>query len=114
MDQRSAYFNWSNDLDGLCQALRPARPLTRRAQLARDYAVLLANVCAGELGLNDRRGDPIGLDPDTGVDVPGFNTVGELAARVERMLASGRGNFAGMSRSVTRVNSGQGLATSCD
>jgi hypothetical protein len=114
IDQRSQHFAWSNDVDGFCKALRPARPLTRRGVLTRDYAVLLANLCAGDLGLTDRKGDRIGLDPDSGVDVTGYNTVGELAARVERMLLTGRGNFANMSRSVSRINLGQGIGTVCE
>lgn len=114
MDSRSTHFAWSNDVDGLCRALRPARPLTRRAQLTRDYAVLLANLCAAEMGLTDRRGVRIGIDADTGVDITGLNTVGELAARVERMLVNGRGNFANTSRAVSRVYNGQGIGTVCD
>lgn len=114
IDQRSAHFAWSNDVDGLCKALRPARPLTRRGVLTRDYAVLLANLCASDLGITDRKGDRIGLDPDSGIDVTGYNTVGELAARVERMLMSGRGNFANMSRSVSRINFGRGIGAVCE
>ena len=74
IDARSGYFNWTNDVTGLRQALNPARPMTKRKRLVRQYAALLANVSAGERNAYDG-GNEIGLDVDTQVDIGTLSTI---------------------------------------
>ena len=115
VDERSTYFNWTNDLDGMRQALNPGRAMTRRQQLARQYAALLANVVAGELGGGPGRGTDIGLDVDTPLEAAsGARTVGDLIERTDRMLSLNRGNFARLNATITNVNNGRGIGPTCE
>jgi hypothetical protein len=116
VDRRSTYFNWSNDLQGLRAALAPAAPLTRRKQVARQYAALLANMAAGELGVGDGLDNEghIGLDADTNISFEGASTIGELAALTDRWLAQNRGNFAQLNSTLNRINRGLGIGTVCE
>lgn len=114
VDERSQAFNWTNDVDGFCQALRPAGPMTQRKQAARQLAALLANICAAELGITARNGQTIGLDAETDLSVRGAGNVGELAALADRMLVRGRGNFATVNRTMQEVNSGRGVGPVCN
>ena len=114
IDDRSSYFNWSNDLDGFCQALNPGRPLTRRKQIIRQYAALLANVVAGERGYTTVNGDNIGLDPDTAVSFGGASTIGELIALTDRLLRGNRGDFTKLNATLNNVNRGRGIGPVCE
>jgi hypothetical protein len=116
VDRRSSYFNWSNDVQGLRSALSPAAPLTRRKQIARQYAALLANMAAGDLGVGDGLNNEghIGLDADTNISFEGASTIGELAALTDRWLAQNRGNFAQLNSTLNRINRGLGIGTVCE
>ena len=113
IDRRSTYFNWSNDLQGLRAAVAPAAPLTRRKQIARQYASLLANVTAGELGVGDTGNGSIGLDPDTRITVSGASTIGELIALTDRWLRENRGDFNRLNATLNQLNKGQGIGPTC-
>lgn len=114
IDSRSSYFNWSgNRFNGLAAALNPSRPMTQRKRLAREYAALLANMCAGERNLNTQSGANISLDADTEIDFNGASTVGELATMVDRMLRTGGGSFAQTTQFVRRVNNGVNIGPTC-
>jgi hypothetical protein len=113
IDAGSRYFNWTNDVNGLCQALNPVRPMTQRKRLARQYAALLANVAAGERNAYD--GDnSIGLDVDTPISVGSANTIRELMDQTETMLSTGRGNFNRMANAIAAINAGRGIGTTCE
>lgn len=112
--RRSTYFNWSNALQGLRAALSPGAPLTRRKQIARQYAALLANVSAGEPGLGYLGDNAIGLDPDTQIEFVGAATVGELIAFTDRWLRENRGNFAHLNASLNQINRGRGICPVCN
>lgn len=112
--RRSTYFNWPNDLQGLRAALSPGAPLTRRKQIARQYAALLANVSAGELGLGYQGNNAIGLDPDTQIEFVGAATVGELITFTDRYLRENRGNFARLNASLNQINRGRGIGPVCN
>jgi len=114
IDDRSRYFNWGNDVQGAREALSPASPLTRRKQVARQFAALLANVAAGELGLVAENGDQVGLDPDTRVTYPGVTSIRELITRTERLLSSGRGSFARLHSTLNAINRGRGIESTCE
>jgi hypothetical protein len=113
IDELSPYFNWSDDVGGLCAALNPAAPLTHRKQAIRHYAALVANVAAGELGVTTRSGDFVGLEPGTPINVPSANTIGELIALSERMLTRGKGSFSALSQRLNAVNRGRGIGPVC-
>lgn len=113
VDAKSTYFNWSNDADGLYAALNPTSPQTRRKQVIRQYAALLANVASGDVGVTTADGNSIGLDPDTQVSFGGARTVGELIALTDRLLAGNRGDFAKLNSTLNRLNRGLGIPTDC-
>jgi len=112
VDERSAFWNWRNDVDGIRQALNPATPLTRHKQVARQYAALLANVAAGEIGLQG--GERIALDLDTRVSFAGATTLRELIALTDNMLRARRGNYAGLNATLTAINAGRGIGPVCE
>jgi hypothetical protein len=114
VDERSRYFNWSNDLAGLCQALQPARPLTRRKQVARYFAAMLANISAGELGVVTNSGDPIGLDVDTEVRFRSARTIGQMISSVDQLLMSRTGNFTRVAEQLNAINAGRGIGPVCE
>lgn len=114
VDEHSTYFNWRDDLQGMRQALRPASPMTRSKQLARQYAALLANVAAGELGATPQGRNQIGLDLDTRIDYSGSATLRDLIARTDRTLGGRRGSFSGLNAKLTQINRGQGIGPVCD
>ncbi len=114
IDDRSTYFNWSNDMQGMREALNPASPLTRRKQLARQYATLLANVIAGEQSSVTDGGDQIRLDLDTRVDFPGAPTVRDLIVLTDRTLKAGRGSYARLNTTLNSVNRGRGIGPVCE
>jgi hypothetical protein len=113
VDELSTYFNWTDDLAGLCAALSPGRPLTNRKQATRHFAALLANVAAGELSTTTQSGDAVSLDPATSGSFPPATTVGELIAFANRMLVKGRGSFAQLSQRLDAVNRGRGIGEVC-
>jgi hypothetical protein len=113
VDARSSYFNWTNDVTGLRQALNPPRPMTKRKKLARQYAALLANVAAGERNAYDGSSE-IGLDVDTPVTYGGATTIRELMGEVESMLSTGRGNFNRAASTLAEINAGRGIGTTCE
>ena len=114
IDERSAYFNWGNDVQGAREALGPSGPLTRRKQVARQFAALLANVAAGELGLTTENGDQVGLDPDARVTYPGVRSIRELIANTDRTLSGGRGSYARLNSTLNAINRGRGIESTCE
>lgn len=75
-DERSASFAWKDSQEGLCRTLRYRYNLRDRAR--RQFAGVLANVCAHDLGLTPRQGPARGLDPETPLQLEGFS--GTIAA----------------------------------
>jgi len=114
VDERSSYFNWSNDVTGLRQALAPASPLTRRKQVARQYAAFLANIVAGERNLLLRDGDRVGLDPETRGSYAGATTLRELAEVTDRTLRAKSGNYTKLNSTLDGVNRGRGIGSVCE
>ena len=95
-------------------ALNPGQSLTRRKQVARQYAALLANVVTGEQNLGLQGGESIGLDLDTSVNYGGATTVRDLIALTDRMLKANRGNYTKLNATLTAINRGQGIGSSCE
>lgn len=114
VDEVSTFFNWTNDVEGMRQALNPGTGLTRRKQVSRQYAALLANVVAGENGLASQGGEGIGLDLETRVNFGGATTLRELIALTDRMLRANRGNYAKLNATLTAINRGRGIGPICE
>lgn len=89
VDQRSAVWSFSNSSDGLCQLLRRDGRKSERERACRQYAAILANIAAGDLGVTASDGRGVGLDPGTTIDgVRGVPSGTTLAMWVERTEAS--------------------------
>ena len=114
VDEVSTYFNWANDVEGVRQALSSGTGLTRHEQVSRQYAALLANVAAGELGLARRDGEGIGLDLETRVDYGGARTLRELIALTDRVLQGKGRNDSKLGATLTAINRGQGIGAVCE
>jgi hypothetical protein len=65
IDARSSHFSWDEDFASFCATIDPPRPMDARKQAKRQFAALLANVCAGELGLAAGNGDIVSLPEST-------------------------------------------------
>jgi len=114
VDERSSYFNWTNDLQGLTQALQPTAPLTNRKNLARHFAALLANLSAAELGVTTSSGEQIGLDPDTEIRFGSARTIGQIVSKVDQLLMAKTGNYKQTAQRLDAINRGRGLGPVCE
>lgn len=126
IDDSSDYFDWVDDFDGLRSAIDPPRPMDPRKQARRMYAVLLANVGAGELDLVGRDGNAVTLDPNTVLDcghVEGVGTLAELIEEAELRLAELdgmaltpelRGSYESLKECMDAINDGIGLGPVCE
>jgi hypothetical protein len=125
VDATSDFFDWSSDFDAFCAIVDPPRPMDIRKQALRMYAVLLANVCTGKLGLVANNGESIGLDPSTEIDCDGVNgvsTVGELTAEAETQLVrldgisldpEVRPAYGRLKDCMDAINNGIGIGPTC-
>jgi hypothetical protein len=90
VDDQSDFFDWpaGTDFDRFCSTIVLPSDPTQREQAKRQFAVLLANLCTGLLGLTPNNGGIIGLDPTTPINCPGFSatTIGELIEEVDALL----------------------------
>lgn len=82
VDSFSTFFDWApgTDLAGFCALVDPPGALDLRQQAKREYAVLMANHCAGLLGQLTTAGEPIWLNRLTRLacSAPRARTIGEL------------------------------------
>jgi uncharacterized repeat protein (TIGR01451 family) len=90
VDAQSSFFDWSSDFDSFCRILSPPNPMNQRKQAKRQFAGMLANVCAGQLDLVTSNGAHIVVDPSTPISCPGLeaDTIGELIAEIDALLAA--------------------------
>jgi hypothetical protein len=95
-----------------------------RDKAAEEYAALLANVCAGELGIRDADGDPIKLDLSTRVSCKEFDgmTLAELITHVEAAFAQplsddkhdkSKKRFEEIEKCLKEINEGKGIGDVC-
>jgi uncharacterized repeat protein (TIGR01451 family) len=91
VDNESEFFNWSagQDLDLFCRTINPSSPMQQRKQAKRQFAGVLANLCATSLDLQPSQGGSIHLDPSTPINCGGLDadTIGELIDEVDDILA---------------------------
>lgn len=93
IDDHSTFFAWDDDLTSFCSVISPPTPEKQRGQAKRQFAALLANVCAGELGLLANNGDIVSLPLDTPISgacdgLVDADNVGELIKVVDELLTS--------------------------
>jgi hypothetical protein len=89
IDETSEFFEWADDFHEFCVVVDPERPMNIRKQAIRMYAVLLANVCTGQLGLVASNGELVSLDPATQIEgecVDGVSTIADLMDAAETLL----------------------------
>jgi hypothetical protein len=121
VDQRVNFFNWSTDFDGFCPTVDPATPMTQRKQALRQFAVLVANVCADQLNMVMSNGGQIVLDLNTAVSFSGFNatTIGQLIVEIDAQLsalAGGSESASGYNKIIGAagsINEGNGIGRTC-
>jgi hypothetical protein len=94
-DENSEYFDWDEGdaFSGFCHALDPPKPMSEEKQLKRKFATMLANICAGELGLIANNGSTVSRDRNTPLDCDGVgaDTVDELISEIDDALEAGSG-----------------------
>jgi hypothetical protein len=126
VDESSDFFAWSSDFEEFCSTVNPPKPMDIRKQTLRMYAVLLANVCAGELGLVTSNGEVVSLDPTTRIsaadDIEGADTVADLIFEAETKLAEMEGlpltpevksAYGRLKDALEDLSEGEGIGPTC-
>jgi hypothetical protein len=125
VDAASSFFSWTNDRASFCEVVDPERPMGQRQQAKRQFAVLLANVCTGDLGIIANNGDVVSLPADTQIDAcSGFDadTIGELIDEIDDLLGMLEGQplegnvvtqYGNIISCTDRINNGAGGIPSC-
>ena len=111
---QSTLFDWptGEELGRFCAEVDPPGSPDLRQQARSEFAVLLANYGAGQLGIRTQKDEPLFLNPAAGVacGVARASTVRELAdsAHVTAVLigASYLNNVADNRRPITGVSAG--------
>jgi hypothetical protein len=123
VDDRAACFSWPDAVEGFCATVHP-RKSSLRARAKRQFAAVLANVGAGELGLPPVGDHAIALDPATRVELPDVSTtIGEWLvatdARLGQLESLDRGErankeaFRALIRVGWHINHGHGIGPVC-
>ncbi len=83
VDEMSRFFNWPGGASaGFCSVVNPAGTPDLRQQAKQEFAALLANTAAGQLGVSEADGSPIFFNPNLAFScpgVPGGSVAGLLA-----------------------------------
>ncbi|MGH7724908.1 MAG: FlgD immunoglobulin-like domain containing protein [Candidatus Eiseniibacteriota bacterium] len=91
VDNRSSFFNWTDGYERtkFCKILSLYYGTSVRWVAKKQFAALLANLCADYLNLTPRDGCSLRLDPNTPIHCDGLesDTIGELVGEVDRILA---------------------------
>jgi len=120
VDASSDLLEWEDgtEIDAFCAALNPPAPIDLFAELERQYVTLLANLCAGEMGLTTFEGQPIKLDPEAVTTCGKGLTVAQVLEEVEGFLTPAkRGGEDPLEQLVIcliSINDGSGLQETCD
>lgn len=124
VDERAQAFAWSNASEGLCRTLKLQSRCNIRQRAKRQFAAVVANVCAGSQGLSNVNGTPIGLDLATAVHLgDGATTIGGWLADADQRLmnlerasldrSSVRQAYRRLVRDGWMINHGHGIGTVC-
>ena len=120
VDARSALFAWPDARSGLASAMRENEHHDLRSRVLRQFAAVLANLCAREesLTVHSQR---IGLDPDAAYTIEGeHGTVGVWAAAAEAQLLAlrsadtrNRATYRRLFVTAWSLSHGAGMTLSC-
>ena len=124
VDSRSALFAWTDAARGFCGTLGHSTEMNARQRAKRHYAALLANLCAGELGLATRDGRSVSLDPGAQLEWGGGTvTVADWTAATDARLVrlegaslhrrEVRAAYREIAETARRVNAGRGIGPVC-
>lgn len=125
IDERSGVFQWSDAATGLCGALRSGEGGDLRQRTRRQFATVLANLCASQASMAQSNGNRYGLGADARFvsKLNGSTTVGAWAAAADVELGQlqgaslkGKGVRAAYRRLFAEawaVGHGVGLKVSC-
>ena len=118
VDQHSQLFAWTDDAAGFCATL--SSHSTLRSHAKRQFAAVLANICAGSMGLQSASGASIGLDPATPLAT---GTVGSwVAATDQQMIALEtrsmhekgiKSAYRDIIRAAWKINHADGMGPTC-
>ena len=122
VDDRAASLSWDAST-GLCRALSP-REWNLRNRATRQFAAVMANVCAGGLQLAPQRGPAVGLDPATVLTLDNYSgTLADWIAATDAALVSlkpqplRQASVANAYRQIIRagwnINHGRGMGATC-
>jgi hypothetical protein len=122
VDERSSVFAWTGSGDGFCRVVRANENADLRQRTLRQYAAVLANLCASQASMTSRGGVSFGL----GTDVPlawSATTVGAWASSAGAELASLQGAslrdpqvkaaYRRIFADAWRISHGDGMNTTC-
>jgi len=125
VDGRTSLFAWPNSFTGLKATLRPIeRRMDLRELTLRQYAAILANMCADQAGLTRRNGQRFGLGADAKFTWDGVTTtVGAWVETTDYELFSLEGASLGdkgvrseylrIHAQAWAIGHGRGMASSC-
>jgi type IX secretion system substrate protein len=84
INAQSTFFDWTpgSELASFCAVLNPPGPSEPRKDAKAEFAALLANVCAGRLGLTEANGGQVLLIAGTPVSCEGLDA-GTIGALIE-------------------------------
>jgi len=120
LDQHCDLFAWPSPADGFCSTLSLVSHSTIRAHAKRQFAAVVANLCAGGIAITGSNGVAVGLDAAT---VVGTTTVGAWASDTDhRMMTLESGSLNDQSiraayrdiiRTAWLINHGHGIGPVC-
>jgi hypothetical protein len=123
VDDHAAVFHWGDAESGFCGALRHGTRPALKARTLRQFAAVLANLCAAEIGLTGADGSPIGVSADRPLTTGGGGTVGEWASQADAQLVALDGRqpndpgvgdgYRAILRTAWLINHGEAIAPSC-
>jgi hypothetical protein len=124
VDERGAVFAWADAGSGFCRAIRASDNADLRQRTLRQYAAVLANLCATQAAMAQRGGTRFGLGPDVKLAWSSTSrTVGEWASAAGSELASlqgaslkdkrVKGAYRRIFTEAWEIGHGVGMKTSC-
>jgi hypothetical protein len=124
----SQFYDWvpGMEFDGMCSTIPAEPPLSPKKQAKRQFATMLATICAGDLGLDPAEDEPIFLSRDTEIFCAGLasQTIGELIDEVDDLLIALeplpesdpdiRSAYGTVANCLDDINNGIGIGETCD